>query len=160
VARGDVVDALAGRDHQRFQRPQRRVVPGAVGQQGQRAVDALHALDVHRQRVQEDAGHRMAGDLGQVGVASSGGGCTGGPCMRPAPMISSRSAPRWMAGDSGAVCRIEPSPYQPACPSPSTRVGRKDERNGRRRQQVLLRDGRGHGDALLRTPRAPPAGPL
>ena len=60
-----------------------------------------------------------------VGGASSGGGCTGGPCMRPAPMISSRSAPRWMAGDSGAVCRIEPSPYQPACPSPSTRVGGK-----------------------------------
>jgi hypothetical protein len=30
-----------------------------------------------------------------------------------------------MAGDSGAVCRIEPSPYQPACPSPSTRVAGK-----------------------------------
>jgi competence protein ComEA len=40
VPRGDVVQPLAGRDHQRLQRPQRRVGQRRFGQQGQRAVDA------------------------------------------------------------------------------------------------------------------------
>ena len=45
--------------------------------------------------------------------------------MRPAPMINSRCAPRWMAGDSGAVWRIEPSPNHSSCPSMANSVAGK-----------------------------------
>ena len=48
-----------------------------------------------------------------------------GSCMRPAPMTSNRLAPRWMAGDSGAVWRIEPSPNQPRVPWCSSSVAGK-----------------------------------
>ena len=40
-------------------------------QQRQRGVDALQALDVDRQRVEEDVGQRMAGDLRQVRILAA-----------------------------------------------------------------------------------------
>ena len=49
----------------------------------------------------------------------------GGSCMRPAPMITSRCAPRCTAGDSGAVCRMLPSPNQPCEPAASSAVAGK-----------------------------------
>jgi hypothetical protein len=41
--------------------------------------------------------------------------------QRRTPMTTSRSAPRWMAGESGAVMRTLPSPYQ----APLMRIGGK-----------------------------------
>ena len=67
-SRRDVVQALGGRNHQRLQWPQVGVGQRRFGQQGRRAVDAAQALDVHRQRVQEDAGRGVACDLRQVGI--------------------------------------------------------------------------------------------
>ena len=40
----------------------------------------------------------------------------GGSRMRPAPITRMRSAPRWIAGEIGAVWRIEPSPNHSYAP--------------------------------------------
>ena len=68
LGRGDVVDALRRRDHQALHRAQWRGVAQRFGQERQRAVDAVHALDVHRQRIQKNTGHGMASNLRQGGV--------------------------------------------------------------------------------------------
>ena len=40
-----------------------------------------------------------------------------GSCMRPDPITMMRLAPMWMAGEIGAVCRMDPSPKN--CKPPS-----------------------------------------
>ena len=70
MASGDLVQTLAGRDHQRIDRSQRDLCPGLRRQQRQRRVDALQPLDIDRQRVEKDVRHRMAGDLRDRRVAA------------------------------------------------------------------------------------------
>src|SRR5512134_4064104 len=66
-ARGDALQRLRGGDEKHLDRAQLDVRLGeALGRdQLDRAVDALQALDVDHERVEEDAVERMAGDLGE-----------------------------------------------------------------------------------------------
>src|SRR5258708_19102321 len=64
-ARGDALDRLRGCDEQHLDRPQSDagVAEALRRDQLDGAVDALHALDVDRQAVEEDRVERVAGDL-------------------------------------------------------------------------------------------------
>ena len=152
VPRGDVVDALTGCDHQNVDRAQLRLRPLLRGQQLQGAVDALHALDVHRQRVQEDAGHGMARDLSQVGVLTGHRSLglrfvqAAGPHHEDAicPQVNGRGDGRSLA--HGAITQVVRAPLHVELDR------REDKRDGRRGHEVIEREPLAHGQALRTGP--------
>src|SRR5688572_27738828 len=59
----DELEGLRRSDEEKLDRPQLRILQSLGGNQLERAVDALHTLDVDHQAVEEDAVQRVAGDL-------------------------------------------------------------------------------------------------
>ena len=151
-SRRDVVQALGGRNHQRLQWPQVGVGQRRFGQQGRRAVDAAQALDVHRQRVQEDAGHGVACDLRQVGIGLVRMAAATG-LLRAANAHDEQALRAQVDGwrqrrglPHGAIA--EPAAFAGRFDA----RGRKDKGNGRRGQQVRQRQAARHGHALRALP--------
>ena len=152
MARGDVVQPLAGCDDQRLDRLERRVGQRRFGQQRQRAVDAAQPLHVDRQCVEEDARHGMPGNLRQVRVLAARRHAAGGLVHAPGaddqqplrPQVDGRRQRRGLAHRAVAKPAAHALVFQLG--------GRKDKGNGRRRQQVRLRQPRRCGHALRTQP--------
>ena len=151
MPRSDHVDAFRGRDNQQFHRSQPCVGTSSRGEAGQRLVDMPHALHIRSQRVEEDARHGMASDLGQAGVARQHIGS-----LRAIGLLQAAGADGQDAFGSqvqgggqrgclahGAVAEVLGMAIGHG------NVGRREhKRNGGRRQQMGVRDGARHRDAL------------
>jgi hypothetical protein len=106
------------------------------GQQGQRAIDAAQPFDVHRQRVQEDAGHRVAGDLRQVGVAAIGL-CAAAAVLHAAHAHDEQALRTQVDGGRQRCGLPHRTIAEPAAGAGRFDArGRKDKGDGRRGQQV------------------------
>ena len=142
MPRGDHVDALRRRDHQQLDGPQVRVAARLGRDQRQRLVDALQALHVHRQRVEEDARHRMPRDLRQRGVAGQRVGPVRGLRLVQPARAHHQHAPRAQVDRRRDGRRLAHRPVAEILGVARMRDGRgrEDEGNGRGREQVRMRD--------------------
>ena len=150
---GDVVEALLGAITSTPDRLQARRGERARGQQRERAVDALQALDVDRQRIEKDVRQRMARDLRQVRVFAAARPLArrlvhaAGPDDQDAlaAEVNRRRDRRGLA--HRAVAAVLGVAIDLECHR------REHERDRRRGQQMLHADCGAHRDALRARPR-------
>ncbi len=153
VASGDVVESLARRDHQHLDRLQAGLGERARRQQRKRRVDSLQPLDVDRERVEEDVRQRVAGDLRQIRIFAAAGAFArrlvhpaGTDDKDPVGAEMDRRRDRRRLAHRAVTAVL-------ALAGDVERDRRKDERDRRRREQMLHGDRGSHREPLRARPR-------
>ncbi|MNT01343.1 hypothetical protein D3C72_1358040 [compost metagenome] len=150
---GDGVEPFGRRDDQQFHRFQRRLAQQLGRQHRQGQVDAVQALDVDCQAVEENRRQRMAGDLRQARVARRFG--RGGRRFRHASRTHHQHFICAQVNGWRDRCQLAHGSVAAvfALAAHVQGYGGEDEGDGGRRQQMLHADLVRQGQALRAHPR-------